>query len=134
MRLTAALAVVLSVASLAYADEQFPRASVSTSGDAVMYVKPDEVCITFGVETFDPGLDKAKQLNDTGSAKLVKAAKDAGVEEKHLQIDNMTIELRYRGNGSPINGIEGFVARRYYRATLKDLKKMDAVVDAVIKA
>lgn len=133
MRWTFALAAMLSLASFARADEQFPRPSVSTTGDAIVYVQPDEVCITFGVETFDQNLDRAKQSNDTTSAKLVKAVKEAGVEEKYLHIDNMTIDLRYRGNGSPINGIEGFITRRYYQATLKDIKKLDTVVDAVIK-
>ena len=84
MRWSIAFAALLSIVSLARADEQFPRPSVSTSGDAVIYVQPDEVCITFGVETFDQSLDKAKQQNDAASAKLVAAVKAAGVEEKHL--------------------------------------------------
>ena len=46
-------------------------------------------------------------------AKLVAAVKGAGVEEKHLQIDNMTVELRYRNNNRPVADLEGFVTRLY---------------------
>src|SRR4051794_6288889 len=128
-------ALVFSLAAIlpARADEQFQKASVSTTGEAIIFVKPDEVVLTFGVETFDQSLEKAKQQNDAASAKIVKAAKDVGVEEKHLQVDTMTVELRYRGNGSPINGIEGYVTRRYYSAKLKDVKLLDKLIDAVLK-
>jgi uncharacterized protein YggE len=133
MRWLIALTALLSLAPLARADEQFPRASISTNGDAIIYAKPDMVCASFGIETFDQNLDKAKQINDQASAHLVKAVKEVGVEERLLQVDTMTIELRYRGNGNPINGIEGYIARRYYRAELKDLKLLDKLVDAIIK-
>src|SRR5262245_28130856 len=68
----AALLLSLIVSDTARADEQFPLASVSTSGEAIIYVKPDEVVLTFGVETFDQSLEKAKQQNDAASAKIVK--------------------------------------------------------------
>src|SRR5262245_7418323 len=102
-QLAAIAALLFTVASSAvvHADEQFQKASVSTTGEAIIFVKPDEVVLNFGVETFDQSLEKSKQQNDATSAKIVKAAKDVGVEEKHLQMDAMTIELRYRGNGSP---------------------------------
>jgi len=129
----AALLLSVLASDATRADEQFQRASVSTTGEAIIYVKPDEVVLTFRVETFDQSLEKAKQQNDAASAKIVKAAKDVGVEEKHLQIDTMTVELRYRGNERPINGIEGYITRRYYSAKLKDVKLLDKLIDAVLK-
>src|SRR4051794_22143613 len=129
-------ALVFSLAAIlpARADEQFQKASVSTTGEAIIFVKPDEVVLTFGIETFDASLEKAKQQNDAASTKIVKAAKDVGVEEKHLQVDTMTIELRYRDGANPSHGIEGYVARRMYCAQLKDIKLLDKLIDAVIKA
>jgi uncharacterized protein YggE len=135
-RLILALAAVASLASAvpaARAEEQSPKPSVTTNGEATVYVKPDEVVVSFGVETFDPSLDKAKQQNDAASARLVKAVKEVGVEERHLQVDTLTVEVRYRDNGRPINGIEGFLAHRAYSATLKDVKLLDKLIDAILK-
>src|SRR5687767_14780748 len=72
----AAFALFLTTSVTARAEEQFQKASVSTTGEAIVYVKPDEVVLNFGVETFDTNLEKAKQQNDAASARLVKAVKD----------------------------------------------------------
>jgi uncharacterized protein YggE len=135
-RLILALAAVASLASAvpaARAEEQVPKASVTTSGEATVYVKPDEVVVSFGVETVDPSLDKSKEQNDAASARLVKAVKEAGVEERHLQVDALTVQIRYRESGRPVNGIDGYLARRNYSATLKDVKLLDKLLDAILK-
>lgn len=109
------------------------KPSVSTSGEAVIYVVPDEVAISFGVETFDPNLDKARAANDEAAGRIVKAILTAGVQEKHLQTDQLQIELRYRNGSHPVQGVEGYVARRSYTAVLKDVKLLDKAIDAVLK-
>jgi len=116
----------------AVAAEPEPR-NVSTSGEAVIYVVPDEVVVGFGVETFKEDLDAARQANDEACARLIKAVKAAGVEEKHIQTDTMTVEITYKDNGHPARGIEGYFARRAYSVTLKDVKQFEAFVATVLK-
>jgi hypothetical protein len=70
------LVIVLS-ANFSAADENKDR-TITTSGEAVVYVKPDEVVFQFGVETRDQSLDKAESLNDETAAKLVAAVKKLG--------------------------------------------------------
>jgi len=132
--LVAVLAGCLAVCSqgAAVAAEAEPR-TVSTSGEAVIYVVPDEVVVGFGVETFKPDLDAAKQANDEACARLLKAIKDLGVEEKHIQTDAMTVEIAYRDHGHPAQGIEGYFARRSYSVTLKDVKQFEPLVAAGLK-
>jgi hypothetical protein len=116
----------------AVAAEAEPR-TVSTSGEAVIYVVPDEVVVGFGVETFKEDLDAARQANDEACTRLIKAVKAAGVEEKHIQTDTMTVEITYKDNGHPARGIEGYFARRAYSVTLKDVKQFEAFVATVLK-
>jgi uncharacterized protein YggE len=105
--------------------------SISTNGEAVVYVSPDEVVINFGVRTTDPALDKARAENDAKSASFVKAMKDAGIEDKYIQNDAMTVNIIYAPNTSI--RIEGYQATRSYSVRLKDVKKFEKIVDVGLK-
>ena len=91
---------LLTLSSLAPPPRTHPRASISTSGEAVVYVTPDEVNVDFGVVTFDHDLDKAKSMSDFNSAKLVKAIHAVGIEPRYVQTDQLQIEIQYR-DGRP---------------------------------
>lgn len=115
----------------ALAEDSLPR-SISASGDSIVYVKPDEVQVTFGIETFDADLDKAKMLNDTASSRLIKAIKGVGVDDKYIQTDSLQIEISYRSN-RPWEGIAGYFARRIYSVKLKDTRSFEKLIDAALK-
>jgi len=104
------LFVSLTCATSSRADD-FPPRSISTSGESIVYVTPDEVGVSFGIETFDPDLDKAKALNDANGGRLLKAIKGLGIEDKHIQTDNLQIDIQYRSNRA-WNDIQGYFARR----------------------
>ncbi|HEX8913720.1 MAG TPA: SIMPL domain-containing protein [Humisphaera sp.] len=131
--ITAVAAAPAPAAGQVQQQEQAQKASISTSGDAVIYVKPDEVALTFGVESFDAKLDKAKADNEAAAAKLIKAVKEVGVAEKDIQTDQLQVEVRYADSSHPVRGVEGYIARRGYCATLRDVKLVDKLVDAVLK-
>jgi hypothetical protein len=105
---------------------------VSTNGEAVIYVTPDEVIVHVGVETFARELAAAKAQNDSLSQKLVAAMRQLGVEQKHIQTANIEVEIVYRTSGQPSLIIDGFMARRAYAVTLKDVKKFETLVDVAI--
>lgn len=112
--------------------EEVPPRSISTSGDSIVYVKPDEVHVTFGIETFDADLDKAKALSDASSSRLLKAIKGVGVEDKNIQTDTLQIEISYRSN-RPWEGIAGYFARRIYSVKLKEIGSFEKLIDAGLK-
>jgi uncharacterized protein YggE len=96
--LGAALALLTCVWSPALSAETPMPRTISTSGDAVVNVVPDEVVLGLGVETFASKLEDAKKANDERAAKLVAVIKAAGVEEKHIQTTTIQLEIRYRSN------------------------------------
>ena len=116
--------VLLSVSHAPAAQEPLPRA-ISTTGEAVVNVVPDEVILGLGVETFAAKLEDAKKANDERAARLVKTIKAAGVEERYVQTDTLQLDIRYRSS-HPSEGIEGYYARRAYSVTLP-LKSTDRV-------
>lgn len=134
MRRVISLAVVplilISMAANTWAEQ--PIRTITTNGQAIVYVKPDEAVVTFGVETFDRSLDKAKTQNDAQSETLVKAIKGLGIDAKYIQTDNLNIQLRYI-NGQPWHGIEGYLADRAYSVTLKDTTLFEKLIDTALK-
>jgi uncharacterized protein YggE len=127
--------VLLGLVVLAQSAKADPTATprtVSTTGESSVYVTPDEVIVNVGVETFNASLDAAKQDNDERSKTLLTAIKDAGVEAKHVQTDEMNVSIEYRGT-NPKREVVGYLAHREYRVTLKDAKKTQSLVDASLK-
>src|SRR5687767_14385455 len=127
----ATLSVLISVSTAAQAAEGPMPRTISTSGDAVVNVVPDEVVLGLGVETFASKLEDAKKANDERAAKLVAVIKAAGVEEKHIQTTTIQLEIRYRSN-RPSEGIDGYYARRSYSVTLKQPKGLEPLLDAAL--
>jgi uncharacterized protein YggE len=124
------LAMVACLVFSASAFADLPPRTVSTSGEATVYVVPDEVVLFLGVETADKNLDVATQTNRDASAQLLKAIKALGIEEKHIQADDLRLEIRYTSSNYII---EAYRAQRQYSITLKDIKKFESVVDTALK-
>jgi uncharacterized protein YggE len=124
--------VLLALATPAFAQPVEQPRTIPTSGEAVIYVVPDEVVVTVGVETFNAALDASKGANDAASKRLLGAIKALGVEDQHVQTDTLQVEIRYRSS-HPSEGIEGYVSQRTYAVRLKDAKKLEALVDAALK-
>jgi uncharacterized protein YggE len=136
MRYPVILSVLLSmlIASVVQAarwtnDPETP--SITTSGEATVYVKPDEVVINLGVETYNKVLSEAKSANDSLSKKLVEKIHDAGVEEKYIKTDVMQVEIIYPDGGIK-NGIAGYLCRRAYAVTLKETGKFEEVINTAL--
>ena len=114
------------------ASNDVPPRTITTTGEAVVYVVPDEIVINFGGETFNAALREAKDANDAASKKLLDAMRKLGIEDKHLQTSDLEIEIDYIDGGHAAKGIEGYFARRMYSVTLKDTKKFEPAVDAAL--
>jgi uncharacterized protein len=132
MRCFSVCAVLVLVCSANFcAAEETKERSISTSGEAVVYVQPDEVVLQFGVETRDQSLDKAESLNNEAATKLVAAVKQLGVDERQISSSNLNVQILYVNN---VNlEIRGYEVARSYSVTLKDPSKSQELVDTVIK-
>src|SRR5262252_5159 len=98
MQRTVLLWIVMAAAPSAHAAERTmtenPR-TITCSGDAEIRVTPDEVSIMLGVEAFDKDLQKSKGETDERIKRIISSAIKAGVEEKRIATDQMSIEPHY---------------------------------------
>jgi uncharacterized protein YggE len=131
MRMVLIAAAVLIAVSSAWADQ--PPRTIMTSGEATVYVVPDKVTITLGVEEFDKDLDQAVNRNDQASASLLKAIKDLGVDDKDVQVAYMNVSTVY-DNNYPNRGLAGYKSLRSYSIRMDDTKLFEKVVQTALKS
>ena len=122
---------VLSAAP-AVAVEVGPR-TISTSGEADVKVVPDEVTLTLGVETSDKDLETAKSQNDARVKKILAAARDAGVDPRHLKTDYMNLEPRYDTRNNE-RFLLGYWVRKSLTITLRDVSKFEDILGRSLAA
>ncbi len=107
--------------------------TINVNGEAVIYVIPDEAIVRLGVESFDPALSVASSANAATGARIVKAMKALGLEERHIQSDHAEIEIVYNKDGVAA-GIAGYRVRHGYALTVRDVPRLDDVITAALKS
>jgi uncharacterized protein len=124
-------AMLLMAGSLARAAETEQPRTISTSGEATVYVVPDEVVAIFGVSNFDESLENSRRVNEEEAGKLLKSIKAMGIDDKQIQTQDMQVEIRYKTEDNV--AIRGYVVRRQYAVTLKDAKRLEELVTTALK-
>jgi uncharacterized protein len=125
--ITFALLTMISMAC--FADAQ----NITVNGDAVVYVKPDKIVITLGIETWDRDISTAKQKNNDILKKAIKAIKECGVAEKDIQTDYLSIEPRWK-NYNDREEFIGYFVRNTFVVTLNDTKQIEELITNVLRA
>ena len=86
------------------------QGSITVMGESVVYVTPDKIIISFGIETKDQDINIAKDKNAAIMKMAVYVLKIYGVPDKEIQTDNLSIEPRWEDEHSD-KGFIGFFVR-----------------------
>jgi uncharacterized protein YggE len=105
---------------------------VKTTGTAELKVTPDQATIQLGVERQSATAKYAKAEVASTSRKILAALKQLNIEDKDIQTAYLYLEpmIDYRKGLR----ITNFTAEQSLSITVRDLSKLDAVMDAVISA
>ena len=105
---------------------------VKTTGTAELKVTPDQAVIELGVERQSATAKEAKVAVANQSRKILAALKELGVEDKDIQTAYLYLQpmIDYRKGLR----ITNFTAEQSLSVTVRDLSKLDDVMDAVISA
>ena len=107
--------------------------TVSTTGEATVYVVPDRVVVNVGIETFAADLDAATASNEAAGRKLVQAVLGLGIEKKDIATDRLQVEIQRRYENGRYVDVDGYIVRRAYAVTLKDVTRLERLVDTALK-
>lgn len=109
--------------------------TISVSGEAVVYVVPDQAIVRFGIESYDPDLRAATDANDASRRRLLKALRSAEIAERDIQADHEGVEIVYPSSSSaPPGAIAGYRVRRAYAVTLRDVSRLDDLLRLVLRS
>lgn len=126
------LSMILVVAARAMADVIPPR-TVSTTGDAVVYVTPDKAVISVGIDTFNAKLADSEQANESSGATLVQAVEKLGIDAKQIATSDVSISIVYpESSDHRTSDIEGYRCIRQYAVTVTDTKQVSKVINAAL--
>jgi len=109
------------------------RPKITVNGEAVVKVQPDQIIITFGIETWDNDILIAKQENNKIMKKAIVVIKESGIEDKDIQTDYLSIEPRYENNYKKRNFL-GYFVRNTLVVTLAEPDKVESLVTGILQA
>ena len=115
-------------AKSAATDEQ---AAITVVGTGTVETVPDEATFSFGVVTKGRTASEALSANAAEAQRVIAALVRAGVERKDLHTDVVSLSPRVSDNGETILG---YSAENSVSATIRDLARAGAVVDAAVGA
>lgn len=109
------------------------RPRISVNGEAVVKVQPDQIIITFGIETWNKDIMLAKQENNRIMKDAIAVIKVSGIQDKDIQTDYLSIEPRYDNNYEKKNFI-GYFVRNTFVVTVAEPDKVEVLVTGVLQS
>jgi uncharacterized protein YggE len=109
--------------------------TLSVDGLGVVYLTPDVVYITIGVNTQRNNASEAVTLNKEQTTAVIQAIRDAGVDEKDIRTNNFSIwsNPQYNEFGQ-LSGEVMYVVDNTVNVTVRDLDKLGDLLDSAISA
>ena len=126
------LVAVLVLTCLAAGEDKPLLKTVRVMGTAEVKVVPDRAVIELGVAKQDSSAGVAKQLEDAAARKIIASLRAGGVEEKDIQTTFLSLQPQF--NYRKGMRISYFVAEQTMSVMVRDLSKLDHLLESLIKA
>ncbi len=128
-----ALAALAGVArpEAATSSSTVEQSAISVVGTGAVETVPDEATFSFGVVTKGRTASEALNANSAEAQRVIAALLRAGVDRKDLRTDVVSLSPRLSQNGETILG---YTAENTVSATIRELGRAGAVVDAAVGA
>lgn len=125
------LAVIFVLSVAAIADDRLPPKVVRVMGVSEVKVVPDRAVLEVGVEKQSASASLAKGSADSTARRILASLRQNGIDEKDIQTTYLSLQPQfdYRKGMK----ISYFVAEQTMSVTVRDLRKLDAVLDSLIK-
>jgi uncharacterized protein len=105
--------------------------SITATGSGAALSTPNRAAFSFGVATQARSAAAALNGSSAEMRKLIDALKRAGVAARDLQTSSVSLSPRYSPNGEDI---VGFTASNIVDATIRNVSRSGAVIDAAVGA
>ena len=123
-----ALAIAMLAGTAQAQSSREDRRTISVTGTASTYVKPDRATVTIGVESDGKSLTDAKEENDERISDLLDAVRSVGIPEEDIQTSNLSVNPIYDHKSDDRRLIK-YVMRNQVTITIKDLDMVEEVIN-----
>ena len=106
------------------------RRTISVSGQGQVAVTPDMATVTFGVESSGTDLVATQGDNARRTQATIEKLKGLGIDPKDLQTTGYNVQPQYDKDQK----LTGYRITNIVRATVRDLSKLGATIDAAVGA
>jgi uncharacterized protein YggE len=130
--LSAAVLLLASSASAQIIFAQDPTPRVTVAGMGAVEAQPDTATVILGVYVLDRDLHKAKAASDASVVRLLDVTKSLALDPRDVASSVLSIEPKY--SDAPKPEFLGYEVSRSVTVTLRDLSKLDQLVDHAIDA
>jgi uncharacterized protein YggE len=132
MKLTKFALALLLLTGMVLAQDKLPPRVVRVTGTADVKVVPDRAVIEIGVEKQDTRATVAKRAADDAARRILADLRANGIAEKDIQTTFLSLQPQF--NYRQGMKISYFVASQTLTIILRDLSRLDVVVESLIKA
>jgi len=132
MKLFASIVAVFLMGALGAAEDRPPLKVVRVTGTAEVKVVPDRAVIELGVEKQSASASMAKRDADATARKILAGLAANGIDEKDVQTTFLSLQPQF--NYRKGMRISYFVAEQTLSVTVRDLSKLDTLLESLIKA
>ena len=108
------------------------KITVSATGNS--YQAPDVASVSAGVVTQAPNAQDAMRANATQMNAIFDALKAAGIQQRHIQTSQLSLNPQYDYQNRKQPRITGYEARNTVTAKSEDLDQVGPMIDALISA
>lgn len=132
----AAAALIGPRQSVSAPDDSLPRV-ISVAGVGEVKTRPDMAVINTGVTSEAATAQEALAKNNTAMTAVINALKNAGVAEDDIQTSNFSINPvypPYQPNQTTPPRISGYQVSNQVSARVKELAKLGAILDTLVRA
>jgi len=108
-----------------------PQHSIVVAGQGSIAARPDRAQLSFGVSSDAKTASAALRTNAAEMTKVIAALKSQGIAAADLRTDLVSLSSRYSQNGETV---VGYTATNSGSATVRNLAKIGAIIDAAVDA
>lgn len=130
-----AAATMFSVLPFTLQASDVPNAPhVITSGVSSIDVQPDMAILTISVTASAKKASDAKDQVDQNMAKYFEFLTKNGIDRKDINAANIRTQAEYDYNKNGTSTLKGYRAERQVKVTLRQLDKLNSLLDGALKA
>lgn len=132
MKAVAVVFSMLLVSVIGLSEDKLQVKTVRVTGTAEIKVVPDRAIIELGVEKQSASATVAKQAADAAARKILAALRADGVDDKDIQTTYLCLQPQF--NYRKGMRISYFVAAQTLTVTIRDLSRLDSLLESLIQA